>query len=163
MKKISLTGNQTGVLQIHSQALFHWATEPMILLMWKLIYISRRRPWTSIGRHLFIIPLQDFVSAVREKVLSDMEHKPPTHEADKWMANLAIMSVHLKEGNTFVRSIWLHLVGKVSENLSRWLLKKFTAVVFQCYYILYQLLLLVARGQAWATRLPAGNIFSWFE
>ena len=67
----------------------------------------------------FIIPLQDFVSAVREKVLSDMEHKPPTHEADKWMANLAIMSVHLKEGNTFVRSIWLHLVGKVSENLSR--------------------------------------------
>ena len=48
-----------------------------------------------------------------------MEHKPPTHEADKWLANLAIGSVHLKEGNTFVRSIWLHLVDKVSENLSR--------------------------------------------
>ena len=31
----------------------HWATEPLIVLLWKLISISRRRPWASIGRHLF--------------------------------------------------------------------------------------------------------------
>ena len=52
-KKSSLTGNQTNVLQIHSQAHIHWATKPCILLMWNLISISSHRPWTSIGRHLF--------------------------------------------------------------------------------------------------------------
>ena len=37
-KKISLTGNWTRALQIHSQALIHWATGPFMLLQWKIDY-----------------------------------------------------------------------------------------------------------------------------
>ena len=44
-------GNQSGVLQLPSQAL-HPLSCRTILLMWKLISISRRTPWTSIGPHL---------------------------------------------------------------------------------------------------------------
>ena len=36
-----------------------WATEPKILLGWTLICISRRRPLTSIGRHLLILNWSD--------------------------------------------------------------------------------------------------------
>ena len=35
------------------------------------------------------------------------------------MSDLAIGSIHLKEGNTFARSIWLHLVDKVSNHLAK--------------------------------------------
>ena len=37
-----------------------------------------------------------------EKVL-DEERRQPHHQPEKWMADLAIASVHLKEGNTFAR------------------------------------------------------------
>ena len=52
-KKISLTEHWTRVHMFHSQVLIHWATESYLFLKWKLIPISRRRPWTSIGGHLF--------------------------------------------------------------------------------------------------------------
>ena len=45
-----------------------------------------------------------------------MKENEPTHHPEKWMAELAIGSIHLKEGNTFVRSLWLHLVKKISRN-----------------------------------------------
>jgi hypothetical protein len=42
-----------------------------------------------------------------------------THQTEKWMAKLAISSVHLKEGNTFARSVWLYLVDKIASHLSK--------------------------------------------
>ena len=60
MKKNSLIGNQTRVHKIHSQALIHWATELLILLILKLISISCRRPWTSIGRHMYSLVMAPF-------------------------------------------------------------------------------------------------------
>jgi hypothetical protein len=35
------------------------------------------------------------------------------------MAKLAISSVHLKEGNTFARSVWLYLVDEIASHLSQ--------------------------------------------
>ena len=66
-----------------------------------------------------LIFVQDFAAALCAKVLEHIKLNEPTHQPEKWMANLAISSVHLKEGNTFARSVWLHLVDKVASHLSK--------------------------------------------
>ena len=48
-----------------------------------------------------------------------MKQHVPTYLPEKWMAHLAISSIHLKEGNTFARSVWLHLVDQVSQHLAQ--------------------------------------------
>ena len=53
------------------------------------------------------------------KVLDHMKQNIPNYLPEKWMAHLAICSIHLKEGNTFARSVWLHLVDQVSEHLAQ--------------------------------------------
>jgi hypothetical protein len=45
---------------------------------------------------------QEFVSILIEKILNEIEQQQ-THQPEKWMADLAISSIHLKEGNTFSR------------------------------------------------------------
>ena len=62
---------------------------------------------------------QEFVLALIEKVVDQLRQNETSHQPEKWMADLAISSVHLKEGNTFARSVWLHLVDKVAGHLSR--------------------------------------------
>ena len=57
--------------------------------------------------------------ALRTKVLDNIKQHEPSHQPEKWMAELSISSVHLKEGNTFARSVWLHLVDKVSNHLAK--------------------------------------------
>ena len=37
------------------------------------------------------------------KVLDEERRQHQSHQPEKWMADLAIASVHLKEGNTFAR------------------------------------------------------------
>jgi hypothetical protein len=51
--------------------------------------------------------------------MDQIKQNEPLNKPEKWMADLAISSVHLKEGNTFARSVWLHLVDKVASHLSR--------------------------------------------
>lgn len=40
------------------------------------------------------------------------------HNPEKWMVKMAIGSEFLQEGNTFAKSVWLHLVEKVAQSLS---------------------------------------------
>ena len=40
------------------------------------------------------------------------------HNTEKWMVKMAIGSEFLQEGNTFAKSVWLHLVEKVAQSLS---------------------------------------------
>jgi len=67
----------------------------------------------------YLISFKGFIWTLKEKILTDVKKNEPTHQPEKWMADLAIGSVHLKEGNTFVRSLWLHLVKKVSRNFAK--------------------------------------------
>ena len=49
------------------------------------------------------LPLfQGFVQVLESKILEQIKDHQ-TFEAEKWMADLAIRSIHLKEGNTFSR------------------------------------------------------------
>ena len=66
-----------------------------------------------------VFDLQDFITALCNKVLEHMKQNAPTNQPEKWMAHLAISSIHLKEGNTFARSVWLHLVDKISHHLAQ--------------------------------------------
>ena len=65
----------------------------------------------------FIFCLQDFISCLCNKVLGLMKEKS-THHPEKWMSDLAVGSIRLKEGNTFARAVWLHLVDKICVHLS---------------------------------------------
>ena len=52
------------------------------------------------------------------KILDSLQQQI-SHKPERWMSDLAIGSIHLKEGNTFARSVWLHLVDKVSNHLAK--------------------------------------------
>ena len=65
----------------------------------------------------YIFRFQDFISCLCNKVL-DLVKEKSTHHPEKWMSDLAVGSIRLKEGNTFARAVWLHLVDKICIHLS---------------------------------------------
>ncbi len=61
---------------------------------------------------------QEFTVVLCNKILESLQQQT-TYKPERWMSDLAIGSIHLKEGNTFARSVWLHLVDKVSNHLAK--------------------------------------------
>jgi hypothetical protein len=45
---------------------------------------------------------QEFVNILMGKLVAELKQKQ-VHQPEKWLADLAISSIHLKEGNTFAR------------------------------------------------------------
>jgi hypothetical protein len=47
--------------------------------------------------------VQEFIESLTSKILVEMGQQQTEHRREKWLADLAIGSIHLKEGNTFAR------------------------------------------------------------
>ena len=48
-----------------------------------------------------------------------LEHQQTKmYQPEKWLVNMAIGNVFLQEGNTFAKSIWLHLVEKIAVHMA---------------------------------------------
>jgi hypothetical protein len=52
---------------------------------------------------VLIYLLQEFIPSLISKILVEMGQQQTHHRPEKWLADLAIGSIHLKEGNTFAR------------------------------------------------------------
>ena len=46
------------------------------------------------------------------------EDQEKMHLPEKWLVKMAIGNVYLQEGNTFAKSIWLHLVEKMAKHMA---------------------------------------------
>ena len=58
--------------------------------------------------------MTNLCNKVLERVKEQSSYQP-----EKWMSNLAIGSMRLKEGNTFARTVWLHLLDNVCGHLAK--------------------------------------------
>ena len=59
---------------------------------------------------------EDFIQALQHKLCQViMEEQEKVHEPEKWMVKMAIGSEFLQEGNTFSKSVWLHLGMSIIE------------------------------------------------
>ena len=59
-----------------------------------------------------------FFGVVTTIILTHMEQSLMLKDVNSWLSKLALTSKHLKEGNTFQRSIWLDLVEKVTPKMT---------------------------------------------
>ena len=59
---------------------------------------------------------EDFIQALQHKLCQViMEEQEKVPEPEKWMVKMAIGSEFLQEGNTFSKSVWLHLGMSIIE------------------------------------------------
>ncbi len=61
-------------------------------------------------------PTCQFMRCIRKVLIEGL--KSQSYQPESWLVNLAMNSHHLKEGNTFRKSIWLHLCEVVSPLLA---------------------------------------------
>ena len=57
-----------------------------------------------------------FLQAILLKRIQEEQSR--IHLPEKWLVKMAIGNVYLQEGNTFAKSIWLHLVEKIAKYLA---------------------------------------------
>ena len=71
--------------------------------MWKLIYISRRRPWTSIGQHLLCLKTFWIRSMRHILQLGQKEKKDSTFYSSAWTSHRASASSNLETSSRIRR------------------------------------------------------------
>ena len=60
---------------------------------------------------------QELLRLITEKVVAIRKNQEGTHEPNKWLVRMAIDNKHMKEGNTFQKSITLHLADQIIDIL----------------------------------------------